>query len=77
MVQNCQQITERQSSDTVPTLIDGNTEASSDKEKTDLLNQYFCSQSSLDDSDHHSLPDIAASNNTHLSCIIIPVQDVS
>ena len=47
----------QQSIHTIPTLIDGESEASTNEDKATLLNSYFCSQSSIDDSNHH-LPNI-------------------
>ena len=64
----------QQSIHTIPTLIDGESEASTNEDKATLLNSYFCSQSSIDDSNHH-LPNIPTTDCS-ISQIDISVQDV-
>ena len=64
----------QQSIHTIPTLIDGESEASTNEDKATLLNSNFCSQSSIDDSNHH-LPNIPTTDCS-ISEIDISVQDV-
>jgi len=59
----------------IPTLNDNNTGASTDVEKANLLNRFFCSQSTIDDS-NSQLPDINALPNSTLEDLTITEQDV-
>ncbi len=59
----------------VPPLCDNGIEATTDLEKVNLLNSYFCTQSSIDDSNHHLPPTIPVSNH-NLSTIVISPSDV-
>ncbi|XP_045210645.2 uncharacterized protein LOC123562055 [Mercenaria mercenaria] len=68
------QVTKKDSSKSIPNLVSGNAQASSDVDKANLLNQYFCSQSCIDDTGHE-LPNIPVSRCS-LQDISISVQDV-
>ncbi|XP_053402672.1 sacsin-like [Mercenaria mercenaria] len=68
------QVTKKDSSKSAPNLVSGNAQASSDVDKANLLNQYFCSQSSIDDTGHE-LPNIPVSRCSFQD-ISISVQDV-
>ncbi|KAH3893754.1 hypothetical protein DPMN_017904 [Dreissena polymorpha] len=46
------QLSNKQSSTTIPTLIDNGTEASTNAEKADLVNNFFTKQSTVDNSTH-------------------------
>ena len=59
----------------IPTLNDDNTEASTDEEKANLLNRFFCSQSTIDDS-NSQLPDSNVLTNSNLEGLTITEQDV-
>ena len=59
----------------IPTLNDNTTGASTDEEKANLLNIFFCSQSTIDDS-NSQLPDINALTNSTLEGLTITEQDV-
>lgn len=65
----------KHTSTTIPPLADNGTEASSDHDKAELLNTYFCNQASLDDR-NHVLPPVANTMLPTLSDIILTVQDV-
>ena len=53
----------QQSIHTIPTLIDGESEASTNEDNATLLNFNFCSQSSIDFSNHH-LPNIPTTDRS-------------
>ncbi len=65
----------RSSSSQLPTLIEGDIEASTDIEKSELLNKYFCKQSTIDDS-NHNLPEEPPIPTFTLSAIDISPLDV-
>ncbi len=69
------QLTNKTQSQTIPTLYDHNHEATTDNEKVDLLNNYFSSQSTVDDRDH-SPPPINRLTESSLRSITITPQDV-
>ena len=69
------QLTNKTQSQTIPTLYDQNHEATTDNEKVDLLNNYFSSQSTVDDRDH-SPPPINRLTESSLKSITITPQDV-
>ena len=50
------QLMNKKGSSNIPTLVDESTEASTDLDKTNLLNKYFCKQSTIDDSGHNLPP---------------------
>ena len=47
------QLMNKKGSSNIPTLVEDSTEASTDLDKTNLLNKYFCKQSTIDDSGHN------------------------
>ena len=65
-------------SDCIPTLIYETHSASTDYEKAELLNNYFCKQSSVNDR-HAQLPEYnsSLSDDAYLNNIIITAQDVT
>ncbi len=69
------QLTDKHSSSTqIPTLLDNRAEATTDIEKTEMLNAYFCRQSSIDDSGH-GLPPLIMPQQT-ISSISISSEDI-
>ncbi len=69
------QLTDKNSSTPqIPILIENGTEATSDIEKTEMLNTYFCKQSSIDDSNHVLPPLILPQHN--ISSIHISPTDI-
>ncbi len=70
------QLTDKKgSSSQIPTLIENDFEAVTDIEKSDILNKYFCKQSTIDDS-NHNLPEALQLPNYTLSTIAISPGDV-
>lgn len=69
------QINNKQKHSTIPTLLHNGSTANTEQEKAELLNNFFCSQSSLDDS-NHPLPDLPEPG-VSFSSIEITRQDVS
>jgi len=47
-------VTNKQNKSTIPTLIENDRTASTDQEKTEMLNHYFCIQSTLLDEQNQS-----------------------
>ena len=70
------QLTQKQTTCTIPTLYDNNTEASIDISKGELLNLYLCRQSTLDDHDQQ-LPHIIQFTESTLSHLTITPCDVT
>ncbi|XP_053396163.1 uncharacterized protein LOC128556153 [Mercenaria mercenaria] len=69
-------LTNKTTAQTIPTLQDQNTQASTDQEKTELLNHFFCSQSTIDDT-NEILPPCPSSTTATLTNILITPTDVS
>jgi hypothetical protein len=68
-------LTKKQSSNSIPSLNYNNIIASSDQEKVEILNDFFSSQSKVDDKDS-ILPPLTETNIPSLSNINITQQDV-
>ena len=49
-------ITNKQTKSIIPTLIENKTTASTDQEKNEMLNNYFCQQLTLPDEKYQPLP---------------------
>ena len=68
-------ITNKQTKSIIPTLIVNKTTASTDQEKTEMLNNYFCQQSTLPDEKYQPLPNLPNANSVLPELTISP-QDV-
>ena len=69
-------VTDKQDKSTIPTLIEHDRTASTDQEKTEMLNYYFCCQSTILDEQNQSLP-IIPNATSILSEIVISPQYVT
>ncbi len=70
------QLKGKQTSTSIPTLIDDDTEASTDDDKVEFLNSFFSKQSTIDDS-LHALPPSPQPTHPTLSNIKISPKDVT
>ena len=69
------QLTNKQSSQSIPTLFDTNFEATTDVSKANLLNIYFSQQSNIDDHGH-DLPQAVKQTDATLDSIVLNPTDV-
>lgn len=69
------QLTTKRKSSTIPTLVHNGVEATTAEDKAELLNTFFCMQSTLNDN-NHTPPVIPTTVHSSLSDIFISVQDV-
>ncbi len=70
-------MTKKQSSTLIPTLYHDGQEGASDVEKVNLLNSFFCEQSTIDDQSHN-VPPVTELPQVHhsLSTIVVSPEDV-
>lgn len=69
------QMTKNKLGNQIPLLSINNTEASTNEQKANMLNDFFCSQANIDDS-HQPLPNINSFDGGSLEDIVISEQDV-